>query len=79
MEESTQHGSKRGWYVLLGLVGLVVFGVSIVAGYMVGGDSRETTSITGNTDAEMEAATSVEFVGGGTPGPVRIEVKSELE
>lgn len=64
---------------LLGVAGVVVFVVSIVAGYMVGGDNRETTSIAGNTDAEMEAETSVKYVGGGTPRPVRIEIESELE
>jgi len=79
MEESAQSREKSKWYVLLGLVGLVIFGLSIYAGYRIGGEAgvtpahkTEETSIS-KYDPPLVTPTIA------TPRPVTLEIKSELE
>ena len=79
MEESAQNREKSKWYVLLGLVGLVIFGLSIYAGYRIGGEAgvapthkTEETSIS-KYDPPLVTPTI------GAPRPVTLEIVSELD
>jgi len=79
MEESTQQGSKRGWYVLLGLVGLVIFGMSIFVGYRIGGDAGVTPAHKTEEISISKYDPPLVTPTIGTPRSVTVEIVSELQ
>jgi hypothetical protein len=78
MEDSAQKSVAWWKLVLVGVAGLVVFGVSILAGYMIGGERWGLTIPTGDNSTENQQATLAEADGSGTPKPVKLEIVSEL-